>query len=108
MIHAADAVAAQAQNDVTTAYNFLNQLCNTNLTGQDPGGLTLIPGVYCFASSAQLTGTLTLDAQGDPNAVFIFRIGSTLTTASNSSVNKGWPGGQPQTRGSGPPDTALA
>jgi hypothetical protein len=56
------------------------------LTGQDLGGMTLTPGVYCFASSAQLTGTLTLDAQGDPNAVFIFQTGSTLTTASGSSV----------------------
>ncbi len=46
----------------------------------------LWPGVYCFDASAFLTGTLTLDAQGDPNAVFIFQIGSTLITASNSTV----------------------
>jgi hypothetical protein len=86
-IHAADAVAAQAQNELTTVYNSLaGSACNTNLTGQDLGGLTLTPGVYCFSSSAQLTGTLTLDAQGNPNAVFIFQIGSTLTTASASSV----------------------
>jgi ethanolamine utilization microcompartment shell protein EutS len=86
-IHAADAVALQAQSDVTTAYNALAGLaCNTNLTGQDLGGLTLTPGVYCFSSSAQLTGTLTLNAQGNSAAVFVFQIGSTLTTASNSSV----------------------
>jgi uncharacterized repeat protein (TIGR01451 family) len=86
-IHANDAVAMQAQNDVTTAYNALaGMACNTALTGQDLGGLTLTPGVYCFTSSAQLTGTLTLDAQCDPNAVFIFQIASTLTTASSSSV----------------------
>jgi type VI secretion system secreted protein VgrG len=86
-IHAADAVAAQAQADATVAYNTLAGLaCNTNLTGQDLGGLTLTPGVYCFSSSAQLTGILTLDGQGDPNAVFVFQIGSTLTTASASSV----------------------
>lgn len=85
--HAGDAVALQAQSDVTTAYNALaGQACDTVLTGQDLGGLTLTPGVYCFASSAQLTGTLTLNAQGDPNAVFVFQIGSTLTTASNSVV----------------------
>ena len=42
--------------------------------------------MYCFSSSAQLTGTLTLDAQGDPAAVFIFQVGSALTTASNSNV----------------------
>jgi type VI secretion system secreted protein VgrG len=86
-IHANDAVAMQAQSDLTTAYNFAaGQPCGTVLTGQDLGGLTLTSGVYCFASSAQLTGTLTLDAQGDPNAVFLFQIGSTLTTASSSSV----------------------
>ena len=87
VIHAGDALAAQAQNDVTFAYNALvAQACDFNLTGQDLGGLTLTPGVYCFGTSAQLTGQLRLDVQGDPNAVFIFKIGSTLTTAANSSV----------------------
>ena len=86
-IHAADAVAAGAQNELTNLYNNLfNSACNTVLTGQNLGGLTLTPGVYCFASSAQLTGTLTLDGQGNPNALFAFKIGSTLTTASASSV----------------------
>jgi hypothetical protein len=86
-IHAADAVAGQAQNDLTTTYvNLANTACNTDLTGQDLGGKTLTAGVYCFLTSAQLTGTLTLDAQGNPNALFIFKIGSTLTTASASSV----------------------
>ena len=87
-IHANDAVAAQARTDATTAYGILaGQHCDVNLSAQDLGTLApLTPGVYCFNSSAQLTGTLTLDAQGDPNAVFIFQIGSALTTASNSSV----------------------
>ena len=85
--HAADAVALQAQNDLTTAYNAAAGLVHTqDLTGQNLGGLTLVPGVYFFSSSAQLTGTLTLNDQGDPNAQFVFQIGSTLTTASNSSV----------------------
>jgi type VI secretion system secreted protein VgrG len=53
----------------------------------DLGGLTLLAGTYFFASSAQLTGVLTLDAQGDPNAMFVFQIGSALTSASNSAVN---------------------
>ena len=44
------------------------------------------PGVYCYSSSAQLTGVLTLDAQGNASAVFVFQIGSTLTTATNASV----------------------
>lgn len=87
-IHAADAAAAQAQVDLTTAYNdAAGRACTTDLTGQDLGGLTLVDGTYCFSSSAQLTGTLTLDAQGVSSAVFIFKIGSTLTTASASSVN---------------------
>jgi hypothetical protein len=87
-IHAADAVALQAQNDVTTAYNALAAApCTTDLTGQNLGGMTLTPGVYCFSTSAFLTGTLTLDGQGNPSAVFIFKIGSTLTTASGSSVS---------------------
>jgi hypothetical protein len=86
-IHAGDAVSMQAQSDLTTAYNFAaGEPCDTVLTGQDLGGLTLTPGVYCFATSAQLTGTLTLNAQGNPNSVFVFQIGSTLTTASSSSV----------------------
>jgi hypothetical protein len=86
-IHAADAVAAQAQSDLTQLYvNLASAPCNTDLTGQNLGGLTLTPGVYCFMSSAQLTGTLTLDGQGNPNALFIFKIGSSLTTASASAV----------------------
>ena len=86
-IHAADAVALGAQGANTAAYlNLAGQACNFDLTGQDLGGMTLVAGVYCFSTSAQLTGALTLDAQGDPNAVWVFQIGSTLTTASNSSV----------------------
>jgi hypothetical protein len=87
VIHAADAVALQAKSDTVTAYNDLAGRARTaTLTGLDLGGLTLTPGVYFFATSAQLTGALTLDFQGNPDALFIFQIGSTLTTASNSSV----------------------
>lgn len=86
-IHTADAVAAQAQLDLTNTYNAIAATATfVDLTGMDLGGLTLTPGVYGFASSAQLTGALTLDALGNPNAVFLFKIGSTLTTASGSSV----------------------
>jgi hypothetical protein len=87
MIHASDAVAQQAQSDVTTAYNTLAGMALTqDLTGMNLGGMTLGPGVYFFSSSAFLTGTLTLDAMGNPNALFVFQIGSTLISASNSSV----------------------
>jgi len=86
-IHMNDATAVQAQSELTTAYNTVaGTPCTADLTGQNLGGLTLTPGVYCFTTSAQLTGTLTLDALGNPNAQFLFKIGSTLTTASGSSV----------------------
>ena len=86
-IHAANATAAQAQTDLTAAYNAaLGIACGTDLTGTDLGGDVLTPGVYCFDTSAGLTGTLTLDFQGNPNAFFLFKIGSTLTTASGSTV----------------------
>jgi len=86
-IHAADGVALQAKADLVTAYNdAAGRSPTADLTGQDLGGLTLLPGVYSFSSSAQLTGGLTLNALGNPDSVFIFQIGSTLTTASSSSV----------------------
>ena len=86
-IHAADAVAASAQASLTTQYNALaSASCTLDLTGQNLGNRSLNPGVYCFSTSAQLTGPLTLNAQGNATAAFIFKIGSTLTTASGSSV----------------------
>ena len=83
----ANAFSFQARNDLIRAYNYASAMVPTqNLTGQDLGGLTLTPGVYSFSSSAQLTGTLNLDAQGDPEAQFVFQIGSTLITAIDSAV----------------------
>ena len=84
--HSADAVAAQAKLDLTNAY--------TNAAGQRPriaqdpelGGETLVGGVYNRAKAMALTGALTLDAQNDPDSVWVFQAGSTLTTGSGSSV----------------------
>lgn len=90
-VHQTDAVAEQAQADLAIAILALWAMpVTSDLTGQVLGSggtvTVLTPGVYSFSSSAQLTGALTLDAQNDPNAAFIFLIGSTLTTASASSV----------------------
>ncbi|MEA2137273.1 MAG: hypothetical protein QOG56_423 [Solirubrobacteraceae bacterium] len=87
-IHAGDAVAGTAAADVLTAYNFAaGEPCDFTLSNPDLGGATLLPGVYCFTStSVGLTGTLTLNANGNANAAWLFKTGSTLTTASNSAV----------------------
>jgi cellobiose-specific phosphotransferase system component IIC len=80
-------VTAKAQTALTKAYDqAASAHCGTTLTGVNLGGMKLIPGVYCFAAAAQLTGTLKLDAQGDSNAQWIFQIATTLTTAPNSKV----------------------
>lgn len=89
-----DPISKQAQADETNAYNVLKgQPFTMDLTGHDLGSSGTLPigtldaGVYKFDSTAQLNGTLTLDAQGNPDAVFIFQIGTALTTASASSVD---------------------
>ncbi len=83
--HGGDAVTQQAKNDLTTAYNQAAASAPPTNVADELGGLTLTPGVYDGAA-LQLTGTLTLDTLGDPNAVFVFRTGSTLITASSSDV----------------------
>ncbi|MBK5230344.1 MAG: DUF3494 domain-containing protein [Thermoleophilia bacterium] len=86
-IHVTDAVAGQAQTDTTTAYNDAAGRTPALSVAADLGGLTLSPGVFKSGSSLGLTGDLTLNAQGNPDAVFIFQAGSALTTASGSRVN---------------------
>lgn len=86
-IYGPGGLSLQAWNDATSAWTGLQNMPFTiNLTGQDLGNRTLTSGIYHFDSSAQLTGPLTLDAQGLNNAFWNFQIGSTLTTASSSSV----------------------
>jgi type VI secretion system secreted protein VgrG len=82
-VHFADAVAGQAQADALSAYNTIAGLQPVTVLTGDLGGRTLTAGVYAFTSSAQLTGALTLAGPGQ----FAFLIGSTLTTASSSSVD---------------------
>jgi hypothetical protein len=85
--HANDAVAARAQLDLTTAYDVAaGQAQTADLSNTDLGNRILTAGAYRYTGAALLTGPLTLDAQGDPNAQFVFMIGAQLTTASASSV----------------------
>ena len=78
--HITDAVAAQAQLDLTTAYNALVALpCGTVIGTADIGATTKTAGVYCSGSTIGVTGALTLDGGGDPNATFVFQAGSALT-----------------------------
>jgi hypothetical protein len=80
-------VVTAAMSDLSSAYMAAAALPYTgDLTGQNLGGLELTPGVYFFSSTAQLTGTLILNDEGDANAQFVFQIGSALTTAANAVV----------------------
>ncbi len=85
VLNLGNAVAAQAQLDLTTAYNTLAGLpCPpANAIVADLGGTTLAAGVYCTAIGIGVTGVLTLNGGGDPNAVFVFQAGSSLITAGN-------------------------
>jgi hypothetical protein len=85
-IHIADGVARQAQSDLTTAYNAAADASSTETITGDLAGRTLTPGVYTSASSLGLSGALTLNAAGNPSAVFIFQAGSMLTVNTGSSV----------------------
>jgi hypothetical protein len=83
----ANGVALQAKNDLVTAYNDAAGRSSTATVSGDLAGRTLVSGVYTSASSLGLSGALTLDAQGNPNAVFIFQAGSSLIVGSGSQVN---------------------
>jgi hypothetical protein len=86
-VHTADSVALKAQADLTTAYNDAAASPTTAIIPVELGGTTETPGTYASAAGTfGITGTLTLNAQGNPNAVFIFKAASTLITASASNV----------------------
>jgi hypothetical protein len=85
--HVDDAVAIGAKNSLTTAYNNAASRPSNGSAGTDLAGQVFLPGVRSASSSLLLSsGSVTLDAQGNPDAVFIFQIGSTLITGSNTSV----------------------
>jgi hypothetical protein len=83
----ANGVALQAKNDLVTAYNDAAGRSSTATVSGDLAGRTLTPGVYTSASSLGLSGQLTLDAQGNPSAVFVFQAGSSLIVGSGSEIN---------------------
>src|SRR5680860_893355 len=87
-VHLTDDVARVAKDDLVAAYDDAAGRTPVSRIPTELGGSTLLPGVSDSASGwLQITGTLTLDAQGDPNAVFVFKTASTLITASNSNVS---------------------
>lgn len=87
VMHVTDPAAAQAEMDLTTAYLYAAGLPGGAVLAGDLSGLTFAPGLYTNSSTVMLSaGNVTLDAQGDPNAVFIFQIGSTLTTIGSTQV----------------------
>ncbi|MDP1824679.1 MAG: ice-binding family protein [Archangium sp.] len=88
VLHVNDALAVQAQTDLTSAYLAAQgKVCPTgnDKSGIDLGATPFAPGVYCFSSTAGLTGTLVLDGGGDQNAAFVFQVGSSMTTSTGST-----------------------
>jgi hypothetical protein len=83
--HAADAEALQAKADLTVAYDDAASRGPATVLATELGGRTLLPGTY-VGDTFGLTGTLTLDALGDPDAVFVLQTPSTLITAADSAV----------------------
>ncbi len=85
-----NSAATQAQTDLAAAYAASGEVtelpCETTISG-NLAGLTLTPGVYCMGAAASITGTLTLNFEGDANAFFLFRINAALTTAAASAVH---------------------
>jgi len=84
--HTDDGATQSAKTDLVTAYNTLQGQSSDHTISADLGGQTLVPGVYRSGSTIGLSGTVTLNGGGDPDAVFIFQAGSSLTTLSGSQV----------------------
>ena len=85
-IHAGDPASANAQNDLTTAFNSAAGRKNPAAVPANIGGMVIAPGLYKAPVSLAITGNVTLDGKNNPNSVFIFQMASTLTASTNSSV----------------------
>lgn len=86
-IHQTDAAASNAQIDALASFTALNLLTPTGSVLADIGGTTITPGIYSVSSTLAITGTVTLDGGGDPNAVFVFQIPSTFIPATSAIVS---------------------
>jgi hypothetical protein len=87
VMHVTDPAAAQAQLDLTAAYNSAAGLASNAVLPGDLSGLTLTPGVYTNSSTVMISaGNFTLNAGGNPNAIFVFQVGSALTTLGSTQV----------------------
>lgn len=85
--HVADAVSVQAALDVESAYSSLSPVvCGSTISTALGNGQILAPNVYCLGAASTLNGSLTLDGQGNPNALFIFKINGALATGGLSNV----------------------
>jgi len=87
--HITDSAAAQAQVELTAAYLDLESRLGGTTVAGDIGGQTFVPGIYKSTSTLDINTDITLDAQGNPDAIFIFQIGSALTTAGGSVILAG-------------------
>lgn len=88
VVYLADSVANTAKNNLVTAYNDVSSRTNVNRISSELGNKTILPGTYDSTDGTfEITGTLTLDAKNNPNAVFVFKTSSTLITASDSKIN---------------------
>lgn len=86
-IHNIDSTSQQAANDLATANTFLSGItCGTTIAPALGNSQVITPGVYCQSAATTLTGDLTLDAGGDPNAIFIIKINNTFSTAASSNL----------------------
>jgi hypothetical protein len=85
--HAGDSEAAQAQSDLVLAYNSAAGLTPTGTFSGDQIGTTFDAGIYYTPAAFALTGTMTLDGQGNPNAVFIFQVNAALNTAASTTIS---------------------
>jgi hypothetical protein len=85
---AIDVTASQAETDASDAYLSLSGLscCRDLSNAPTLGSITVTPGVYCFSSNAQVNGPLILDGQGNANAVWVFKVGGTLSTGVGSLI----------------------